>query len=71
VFVNNGNKVNSIPPTFQYMCAPVRQVLTNCSTPVVKGGQPCYTETEWPSTIVDKGKLKYEGPSQATDNETT
>ena len=38
---------------------------------MVQGGQPCYTETEWPSTIIDKGKLKYEGPLQATDIETT
>jgi len=74
VFVNNGIKGNSIPPHFPIhvrTSAALVQVLTNCSTPVVKGGQPCYTETEWPSTIIDKGKLKYEGPSQVTDIETT
>jgi len=59
-------------PTFRYMCtsAALGQVLTSCGIPVVEGGQPCYTATECPITIIDKGKLKYEGPSQATDIET-
>ena len=65
VFVNNGIKVNSIPTHF-----PI-QLYKLSGTPVVKGGQPCYKETEWPFTIIYKRKLRCEGPSQAADIETT
>jgi len=70
VFVNNAIKVTPLFPIHVCTSAALGQVLTICGIPVVEGGQPCYTATECPITIIDKGKLKYEGPSQATDIET-